>query len=324
MRSMRRGATRTYPRRGRRTTIKRQAFGNFASALQQRDSTNVVVSSVEDVVINVPADCNEGTVVRNVNALLCDTTYFQNYMGMYDQYKINAVRANIEMIRIDNSLLNPATFPSVCTSWDRNGIKLDSVDARVAGDPNPLYRYKLPEYQVVTSYSSANEKTIYYGSRWGVIRQLDAASMMEKSIYLPTANTRDVLSHGNLYAAWNPMLLISIHSPTVMPAGGANCIVNIHWQFDVTLRGLRKIPVANVAAFQPFAGFVGYARNNYGYAIVKQSGLLTGQFAVAGDAANNYPQPSINPEVNPNAPAGPNRNGLIVPNEGTADQNLGI
>ena len=46
MRSYRR-STRTMraaPRVARRTNIRQQAFGNYASAMQQRDSTNVVIS----------------------------------------------------------------------------------------------------------------------------------------------------------------------------------------------------------------------------------------------------------------------------------------
>ena len=44
---------RAVPRR--RTTLKRQAFGNFASAMQQRDSTNIVISKQEDVNIYTSA-----------------------------------------------------------------------------------------------------------------------------------------------------------------------------------------------------------------------------------------------------------------------------
>ncbi|GAB1227963.1 hypothetical protein ENUP19_0366G0001, partial [Entamoeba nuttalli] len=88
----RRVSRRNYPRRGykKRTTLKRQAFGNFASAMQQRDSTNVVISMQEDVSINVPVGANEGTMLRNVTALMTSTQYFHNYMGMYDQFKLNA------------------------------------------------------------------------------------------------------------------------------------------------------------------------------------------------------------------------------------------
>ena len=167
---------RTYRRRAvrrvaapvrRRTTQTRRAFGNFASAMQQRDSTNVVISCQEDVVLNMPHQANEVTLVRNCNALLINTPYFENYMGMYDQYKINAIRASMEMTNISNELLSATKFPSVCTAWDRNGIKISTVNTRPdLGAGHEVYKYCLPSYKEVCSYSSANEKTIYYGSRW--------------------------------------------------------------------------------------------------------------------------------------------------------------
>lgn len=313
---LRRRAYSRRPRRvvPRRSTVRRQAFGNFASAMQQRDSTNVVISTQEDVTIYVPTHTNQGTIVRNVNALLCNTQYFQNYMGMYDQYKINAVRASMEMISIGNRLLNSAQFPSICSAWDRNGVKIDRIAVTVQGQQ--VYKYSVPDYSCVASYSSANEKTIYYGSRWGVNRQLDAASMMEKSMYLPTSNTRDVLSNGNLYSAWNPMLLISVKAPGPL-ASTDNCVITIHWQFDVTLRGLRKIPTTNMTLFKPYSGFIGYAPSN--------SGLY-----IQGDNDNYYPandagadsEPSINPDTVYDANNQQYVNGgLVLNNNGMPENN---
>ena len=312
---------RSVPRR--RTTLKRQAFGNFASAMQQRDSTNIVISKQEDVNIYVPAGCSEATLVRNANAILTSTDYFQNYMGMYDQYKINAVRASCEMTYISNVLLNSATFPSICTSWDRNGIKVTTVDARAAGAGVANLKYWLPTYSNVASYSSANEKTLYYGSRWGVIRQLDAASMMEKSMYMPTTNTREVLSTGNLYSAWNPMLLIGIKAPTVV-TGDQYCTITIHWQFDVTLRGFRKVVIDNINRFIPTAGFIGYAKDNKGLAVLHPNGNPNdanfGQFSVVGGVAAGA-DPTINPSYNQPAGSG---NGLVVPNTGLPADNQAL
>lgn len=294
------------PRRG---TVKRQAFGNFASAMQQRDSTNVVISTQEQVDIYIPANCNEATLVRNVNAILTSTEYFGNYMGMYDQYKINAVRASMEMVSIGNQILNTGNFPSICTSWDRNGVKVDNVE--ITGS----HYYKLPTYSVVASYSSANEKTLYYGSRWGVVRQLDAASMMEKSMYIPTTGTKDVLTIGNMYSAWNPQLLIGVRSPQSL-ASEQPCSITIHWQFDVTLRGLRKVPTADLTKFVPIAGFIGYAKNNKGLVVSNTNNGNT----VVGDAEG------VNrPTINPNSTGVEGQNtGIVVPNDGypTANQNV--
>ena len=285
----------------RRSTVKRQAFGNFASAMQQRDSTNVVISTQEQVDLYIPPNCNEATLVRNVNAILTSTEYFANYMGMYDQYKINAVRASMEMVSIGNQILSTGNFPSICTSWDRNGVKIDNVE--VSG----VRYYMLPTYSVVASYSSANEKTLYYGSRWGVVRQLDAASMMEKSMYIPTTGTKDVLTVGNMYSAWNPQLLIGVRSPQSL-ATEQSCAITIHWQFDVTLRGLRKVPVSNLTKFVPIDGFIGYAKNNKGLVVNNNA---NGK-AVVG-TADGVKKPTINP--NSTGTAGENT-GIVVPNDG--------
>lgn len=323
---------RTYRRRAyrraaapmrRRTTQTRRAFGNFASAMQQRDSTNVVISCQEDVTMNLPAACDEVTLVRNVNSLLITTPYFENYMGMYDQYKINAVRASMEMTNISNELLNATRFPQICTAWDRNGIKISTVVTNPGVNPSQ-YAYCLPSYSEVASYSSANEKTIYYGSRWGVIRQLDAASMMEKSVYLPTTNTRDVLSHANMYSAWNPMLLIALKASTVDPNAIRASKISIHWQFDVTLRGLRKVATTEMDRFKPNAGFIGYAKSNDGLAVLKPGANPTaagtqpyGGVNIGGVAI----QPTINPENDMPVNSGV---GLVVPNTGLPDANTGL
>ena len=293
----------------RRTSVRRQAFGNFASAMQQRDSTNVVISCQEDVTLYVPTGANNATLTRNVNSILTTTQYFQNYMGMYDQYKINAVRASLEMISIGNRILNSARFPSICTAWDRNGVKVDTVNVAQQNQPAD-YRYVLPDYGIVSSYSSANEKTIYYGSRWGVIRQLDAASMMEKSIYLPTSHTKDVLSTANLYGAWNPQLLIGVKIPGQVETTD-NCVISIHWQFDVTLRGLRKVATDNLAIFKPYKGFIGYAPSNIGLFIKDTNG----HYIESTATNNNDEAPSINPDTVENGGVYTN-GGIVVPNNG--------
>lgn len=298
-----------------RTSVRRQAFGNFASAMQQRDSTNVVISSVEDVSIEVPIGVKEATLVRNVNSIMTTTQYFANYMGMYDQYKLNAVRASIEMTYIGNELLNNATFPKICSAWDRNGVKINSV--KTGSNPD-VYHYQLPTYEQVASYSSANEKTLYYGSRWGVIRQLDAASMMEKSIYLPTTNTKDVLSVGNMYAAWNPQLLLAIRTSATVSTN-QTVSFTLHWQFDITLRGLRKVPSISIQPFVPNPGFIGYAKNNLQYAVQKDDtdGTNINDYVVVGN-----PQQNATPTINPCLNNG--QTGIVVPNDGYAGNNINI
>lgn len=342
MRSYRRSgySRRTAPvvSRPRRSTQQRRAFGNMVSAMQQRDATNIVCNATEEVTLYVPTDCNQATLVRNVNAILTTCPMYMNYATMYDQFKLNAVRVSCEMTYIGNQLLNSATFPSICTAWDRNGIRptVRKVDENSTG-------FELPIYDTVASYSSANEKTLYYGSRWGVIRQIDATSMMEKSIYVGTLNTKDILTTDNLYSCWNPQLLISLKCPRSV-SSQQTCILQLHYQFDVTLRGLRKIvldsyivdgtaepatsaadnTIANInRLFKPNSNFLGYKKNNGGAVIKKTDG--TGYIVVTGDGANvavgaAVSTLTVNPSMSENAPYV--NEGLYVPVPGVADSNL--
>ena len=58
---MRRRARAARPRR----TVRRQAFGNFASAMQQRDATNVVINAQEEFKLAVPQNGTEATGCQN-------------------------------------------------------------------------------------------------------------------------------------------------------------------------------------------------------------------------------------------------------------------
>lgn len=311
----------TAARRQPPSSLRRQAFGNFAAAMQQRDSTNIVATLQEDVAITIPTGCNEGTIVRNAHALLCTSQYFRNYMGMYDQYKINAVRASIEALSLDGAISGPSKFPSVCTAWDRNGVQIKTVN--IGSSQAPQYAFTLPTYDEVTSYSSSNEKTIYYGSRWGVIRQLDAASMQEKSMYIPTSQTKDVLSYGNIYSVWNPCLLLSIKAPVAITQTTDSNIFSIHWQFDITLRGLRKLNTddTTISLYKPYPGFVGYYPNNSKMAVATFGNKNV--YAVSGSADATLM--TINPSVSAGTEAGQLiNNSLSIPNTGLPHENINM
>ena len=318
---------RTVPRR-RRTTVRRQAFGNFASAMQQRDSTNVVINAQEQVTMFVPSGSKEATILRNINAMLTTSPMFFNYATMYDQYKLNAVRVGVEMTYIGNQLLNSATFPSICSAWDRNGVRPRDVVVNPSAEQGQQYRgFVLPIYDTVASYSSANEKTIYYGSRWGVVRQLDASSMLEKSVYIATVNTKDVLTNDNLYQCWSPVFIMSLKCPR--PVSEISTVIfQLHYQFDVTLRGLRKIVVSDVNTFKqemtPNANFIGYKADNGGCIVPNAigNGWVTVPLAAggAGDAAAAN-TPTLNPNLNV---AGDANAGIYFPSAGHASDNLKI
>ncbi|EDR28692.1 hypothetical protein EDI_118690 [Entamoeba dispar SAW760] len=257
---MRRARRATAPRA--RRNLKSTMAGNLKAAFQQRDSTQVVLNATETVQLAIPANTNGATTVRNVTKLLCGTEFFQHYAGMYDQFKIDGVSVSAEIVY--NTFGQAAmTFPNVITAWDRNGI--DKATANVVTNPEGGQNLTnvpiVPGPYQVSSYSSAVSRAYYPGARWGITRRLIASSLQEKSIYLPTVKTAEVLTESTLYAAWNPDFLLSV----LLGNQTATCqtlVFNLTWSWVVSLRGLRKstldvIPIPN-------ANSLGYAGTNAG------------------------------------------------------------
>ncbi|EDR26246.1 hypothetical protein EDI_081030 [Entamoeba dispar SAW760] len=257
---MRRARRATAPRA--RRNLKSSMAGNLKAAFQQRDSTQVVLNATETVQLAIPANTNGATTVRNVTKLLCGTEFFQHYAGMYDQFKIDGVSVSAEIVY--NTFGQAAmTFPNVITAWDRNGI--DKATANVVTNPEGGQNITnvpiVPGPYQVSSYSSAVSRAYYPGARWGITRRLIASSLQEKSIYLPTVKTAEVLTESTLYAAWNPDFLLSV----LLGNQTATCqtlVFNLTWSWVVSLRGLRKSTLDVVPI--PNANSLGYAGTNAG------------------------------------------------------------
>ena len=230
------------------------------AAFQQRDSTQIVINSTESVTLAVPANTTGSTVVRNVTKLLCSTEFFHHYAARYDQFKIDGVSVSAEIVF--NTVGQAAlTYPNVISAWDRNGI--DKATTRVVpnGSNVGIDAFVVPGPYQVASYSSAVSRAFYPGSRWGITRRLVASSLQEKSIYLPTVKTAEVMTESGLYAAWNPDFLLSCllggNTPTCQ-----SLVFNLSWSWVLTLRGLRKTSLDVIPT--PLAGTVGYAPTNVG------------------------------------------------------------
>ncbi|EDR27861.1 hypothetical protein EDI_274590 [Entamoeba dispar SAW760] len=127
----------------------------------------------------------------------------------------------------------------------------------------------------------------------------------------------------NMYSAWNPQLLISIKTPQSVNAVNS-CTLTIHWQFDVTLRGLRKVLVSEDNSFKPYIGFIGYARNNNGLVVPNNVPNAQPPYILVG-AIDNSSAPSINPETVYDAANNAYSNGgLVLPNDGLPEHNVNL
>ncbi|EMD46443.1 Hypothetical protein EHI5A_136190 [Entamoeba histolytica KU27] len=273
MRSRR--VTRT-PKRSLRSAV----LGNMRAAFQQRDSTQVIINSTETVQLAIPANSNGSTTVRNVTKLLCGCEFFQHYASMYDQFKIDRVQVSAEIVY--NTFGQAAmTFPNVITAWDRNGIDKSTTSAVTNGEITISDVPVVPNPYQVSSYSSAVSRAYYPGARWGITRTLYASSLQEKSIYLPTVKTAEVLTESSLYSAWNPDFLLSV----LLGNKTATCqtlVFNLTWSWAVTLRGLRKSTLDVIPI--PSATSLGYAPTNAG---TVASGIENAMIPISMTATNN-------------------------------------
>ncbi|GAT98798.1 hypothetical protein CL6EHI_154760 [Entamoeba histolytica] len=255
-----RRATTTRPTSTRRN-LRSTMAGNLKAAFQQRDSTQVVLNATETVQLAIPANTNGATTVMNVTKLLCGMEFFQYYAGMYDQFKIDGVSVSAEIVY--NTFGQAAmTFPNVITAWDRNGID-KAVASQVTQEGQGVLSNVpiVPGPYQVSSYSSAVSRAYYPGARWGITRRSFASSLQEKSIYLPTVKTAEVLTESTLYAAWNPDFLLSV----LLGNQTATCqtlVFNLTWSWVVSLRGLRKSTLDVIPT--PAANSLGYANTNAG------------------------------------------------------------
>lgn len=251
--------TTNYPyRRGvsrSRTTVSGRANANIRNAFQQKDKTEVVINAKQSMSCIV----NGRTGVLNVFDALLHSEFFNNYAPMYDQVKLDKVKAKFTALRWPAG--NLATNFTVYTAFDRNGLDEGQI---VVNAERTNIRSNINE-DVVT-YSSALSKNLNSGAPFEIIRYISPSSIQEKSQYIATDSLRawyqqyDInnveytndAQHENInnVDSKNPCYLEKNESipfkPTYMIGcqgiDGINgvCVFNVELDICVTFRGLRK------------------------------------------------------------------------------------
>lgn len=226
---------------------RRRTFGNFKSALQQRDAATVVLNSLSS--INVVLSTTSpfvGSNYINIWQALLQHPFFANYSGMYDQMHLDGVKAKITGVQQAQNA-NSYLTPTIITAWDRNGFDVSS-DGSSALPPSATD---------ITSYSSAVSKAWSLGNSFQINRSIYPSIMSEKSQYvsplalLPltsssTANTpeRNPVSPTRTPSVpFKPQLLIAITTPSALTTN-TTFTFNVELDIQVTFRGLRKGPTA--------------------------------------------------------------------------------
>ena len=202
--------TRYYNRyRPYRSGITRRASRQQRAADQQRDATNIVINT------NYSFDCGQtmnqiymdagddgwfdtGCAAINIYDILRKSDYFSEFSKMYDQFRVNNIRAkiiatnwatskeesNTEEI---NEIIKARSY-IIVTAWDRSGLSKEQVEIRKDWNDNIInHKFYTKLGKSITTYSSAKTKHLGPGNAYEIVRQLYPENLYEKSQFISTA-----------------------------------------------------------------------------------------------------------------------------------------
>lgn len=222
--------TRSARYRPYRSSMRRRAYGNQRAADQQRDSMQVTINQ------NISFDCGQnmydyggslntdefadtGCAAINIYDVLRKSDYFIQFSEMYDQIKIENIRAKIIATNWATSKEESSTEKIneivksrsyiIVTAWDRTGLSPEQIIkdpywGKEIGNPNfdptkpdgpdnprliisPFnYRFWTKISRSITSYSSAKTKHLGPGNAYEIVRQLYPENNWEKSQFVST------------------------------------------------------------------------------------------------------------------------------------------
>lgn len=219
--------------RGKRSSVRGSARGEYRAATFQRDSARQILKWSQEQKITINADAKEGGTYFAAWSALQHSGFFSHFAQMYDQIKMNGVKVKITLLSASSSIYSATNNPVFVSAWDRNGLS------------GPSGLAPAPSFTLTSSYGSALTRPLTQGANFGVTRYIYASTMSEKSQYIPTSmfptNKDDSTNHEEWQ--FRPILLMAIYSASTSTSQ-QELTFNIEWQFDVTFRGTRNDPNA--------------------------------------------------------------------------------
>lgn len=209
---------------------KRSRYTQKVVANQQRDQANYTINiptklTAFNRVLSIPTDALNpsnnpkikqiGTYALNIYECLRQSTFFQNYSQMFDEFKINNVTVKLTPAAFTIPTNTKYTSLTVFTAWDRTGLEWDQVyinalassyqaDGKLgvtstgtwespttadieAGKTDGLY---VTLGDDVGTYSSAQTRSVNPNTNTQIVRKIYPTALLEKSQYLSTDSLR--------------------------------------------------------------------------------------------------------------------------------------
>lgn len=192
-----------------RSGIAQRARRQQRAADEQRDSTTVTINT--DVSFDCGQTMNEiykdkgedgwfdtGCMAINVYDVLRHSDYYQSFGSLYDQVKIDNIRARIIATNWatsresnDEQKINEiikARSYVIVTAWDRSGISKSQVKFDDKwNDDVTNHKFYCTIGKNIESYSSAKTKHLGPGNAYEIVRQLYPENLYEKSQFVSTS-----------------------------------------------------------------------------------------------------------------------------------------
>lgn len=192
------------------STNNSRSNGNLKAAKQQADQATFN--------LNIPTQLSAfshklqggtntfGVFALNIYDLLRKSEFFQNYAGMYDEFKIDKVKIKLLPTTWATSLGGNQFYKNltVYTAWDRTGLN-DNQCVFTVPTPQQIDRIEDNDYRLgnetggglsviigndITSYSSAESRVLNPNTNTTIIRWLTPKTIQEKSQWLSTTTLK--------------------------------------------------------------------------------------------------------------------------------------
>ena len=197
-RSRRRNYRRRYYRRGYGSRSSRRAYGNMKAARQQADNATFT--------LNVPSKISTfmktgtqlpglavgdtrtvGVYPLSIYELLRRNEFFNNYANMYDEFKIDKIKVKLLPTSFTINTNGNYRNLTVYTAWDRTGLNTNQLHGyydKNRPENNAIY---CTIGEDITTYSSAESRTVNPNTNTSITRWLNPKTMGEKGQWLSTS-----------------------------------------------------------------------------------------------------------------------------------------
>ena len=198
-RNRRRYYRRRYYRRGYGSRgATRRAYGNMRAAKQQADNATFTLNVPTKFATFMKSHTHiDGTPALEQNTtgvypisiydLLRRSEFFNNYANMYDEFKIDKIKVKLLPTAFTVNTNGNYRSLTVYTAWDRTGLnatQVRSIFDKQHPQNNKIY---CTIGEDITTYSSAESRTVNPGANTSITRWLNPKTITEKSQWLSTA-----------------------------------------------------------------------------------------------------------------------------------------